>query len=767
MKAVRGWGGLVLLVASLPLRAQEAPVESPELRVKVLSKEGGRSRPVPGATVRWLNASVVQTSDSAGWVRIPRPAGATQLIISAFGFQADTLTPGDSRVLAHVLAQAYTTSEVEITGRAKSSGLDRLDPRNTLVVREKELFKAACCNLSESFETNPSVDVAFADAVTGARQIQMLGLAGTYTQITSENIPGVRGLSALYGLQYVPGTWVEGLQVSKGAGSVANGFESVTGQINIEQKKPHTGERIYLNGYINQMGRTEGNIVLNHRLNERWSTSLLTHGDFWGRKVDENMDMFLDVPLSRQYSLAQRWKYQGENGLEGIYGVKVLGDYRQAGMLDYQPGQRYDVHSGVHGSGTMSPWGSEQRVRRLEFSGKTGYVWQGRPYQSVGLIVQAVDHRLRSHYGPKAWDADQKSLYTNLIFQSIIGTTEHKFRTGLSWQLDQFTDRYLAQSATAPLDYRAWDRQEWVPGAFYEHTWSPREDLTFIGGIRADYNNLFGAFVTPRFHGLYSVNDKTVLRASWGRGQRTAHILAENPALLVSNRSLVIQSASPNSSTWGLAPEVAWNQGLSLTRDGQLLGRSVQVTLDYFYTWFENQIVADLDANPQEVRLYNLKGSSYSHSFQATADVELLPRLDLRLAWRMYDVQTTLDGRLRERPLVSRQRAFANLAWESSQGLWKADATLQWYGAKRLPKPSAEQPGWRSQSPDYFVLNAQVTRTLGPVDVYLGAENLGDFRQMDLIAGASHPERPGFDASMVWGPVLPRMVYAGFRYKLP
>lgn len=712
-------------------------------------KKGG-FYPLTGASVYWLGTTTGTVTDSSGVFSIPYDGSKSRLVISYTGYQPDTLTVTNAQDLKVVMATSKQLGEIVVTARQPSTFISSLAPIRTQVMTEKELFKAACCNLSESFETNPSVDVSYNDAITGSKQIQLLGLSGNYTQLTVENLPGPRGIATPLGLNSIAGPWVESIQLTKGIGSVANGNESIAGQINVELKKPENSERLYANAYVNDFGKTDVNLNLAQHIGKKWSTGLLLHDDFLtNRNVDFNKDGFRDLPTGNQFSAINRWKYDNAKGLLAQFGFKVLNDKRTGGQVDY---------SAATDKFTDKHYGLGINTERYEVFGKIGYVFPEKIYKSIGLQVSAISHDQDSYFGLTRYDARQKNFYSNLIYQSIINNTAHKFRTGLSFLYDNYDEQYKTDR---------YQRTEIVPGAFFEYTYSYLEKLSVVAGIRGDHNNLFGFFVTPRLHIRYEPVTGTTIRLSAGRGQRTANIFAENTSVLVSSRQVNILSGQMGKA-YGLEPEVAWNSGISVDQKFKLFQRDGLLSLDFFRTDFTNQVVTDLE-DPRQVKFYNLQGKSYSNSFQAEVNVEPVRKLDVRVAYRYFDVKTTYSGQLLRRPFIAGSRAFANLAY--SPGTWKFDYTFNYNGKKRIPGTAGNPIEFQREtsSPDYVLMNAQVSKTIGkklPMDVYIGAENLTNFFQRDVIVAADQPFSQYFDASMAWGPVIGRMLYAGWRLKI-
>jgi outer membrane cobalamin receptor/copper chaperone CopZ len=711
----------------------------------------GNFRPLPGASVVWTGTTHGVLADSTGVFRITAHEGIQQLVVSFAGYRSDTLLVHPSEEVKVILASGKQLNEVKVSARQRSSYLSSLSSIRTQIITEKELFKAACCNLSESFETNPSVDVSYNDAVTGSKQIQLLGLSGNYTQLTIENLPGPGGIAAPLALNSIAGPWIESIQLTKGIGSVANGFESIAGQINIELKKPENSEKLYLNAYVNDFGKTDLNLNLSKKIGKKWSTALLFHDDFLANKqLDFNKDGFRDQPTGNLISAVNRWKFDNAKGLLVQMGVKILNDDRTGGDVNFDPAKD---------KLTTNHYGLGIQTQRYEGFGKIGYVFPGKKYKSIGLQLSGFYHQQDSYFGLTTYDARQNNFYSNLIYQSIIGSTAHKFRTGLSM---------LASNYRENFGNSYYHRNEVTPGGFFEYTYTYNDKFTAVAGLRADHNNLFGFFLTPRLHLRFEPVKGTTFRVSGGKGWRSASIFAENIGVLVSSRQVNIIS-SANNKGYGLAPEIAWNEGFSIDQHFRVFGRGGTIGIDYFRTDFQNQVVVDLDKSTREVNFYNLNGRSYSNSFQAELNYELVKKLDIRLAWRLFDVKTTYNGLLLQRPLVAKHRAFANLAWDL--GGWKLDYTISYNGMKRIPGTSDNPVKYRlkENSPAYVLMNAQVSKSFGKKyswDIYAGAENTGNYIQANAVLAADQPFSPWFDASLVWGPVRGRMFYTGLRFKI-
>ena len=625
---------------------------------------------------------------------------------------------------------------------------------NTTLVTSKELLKAACCNLAESFETNPSIDVNFSDALTGTKQIKMLGLTSPYIMITEENVPSVRGASQAFGLSFTPGTWVDNIQITKGAGSVVNGYESISGQINTELLKPMNDIPFFLNAYGSTDSRFELNTHFNKKINDKWATSLFVHGNARVSKNDMNNDGFLDNPLGKQINVANRWQYtNSETGWVSFFNFRFMKDEKQTGELDFDK----DKHKL-----TTTFWGSEINSERFDFTSKVGYVWKEMPFQSIGFQNAFTNHNQQSYFGLNQYDIKQQSYYSNLIFNSIISNTMHKFSTGLNFVYDKYSE-YINTFDVSRIDNSV--------GAFFEYTFDNNDKLSYVLGGRMDYHNRLGAFFTPRFHLKYNAFENSVFRISAGRGKRAANIFAENQNLFASSRTISILGTKGE--VYGLSPEIAWNYGVSFTQKFKLFSKSADVTVDFYRTDFQNQVVVDVMQSPQELLFYDLQGKSFANSLQVDFNVELIKHLNVRTAYKYFDISTDYLSGSYQRPLQAKHRFFANLEYEThikDKGQqWKFDYTFNWLGKQQLPNTATnpEQDRLPNFSPSFGVMNAQITRTFSSTfEMYVGGENIGNYRQSKAVLGSDNPFGPNFDTSIVYAPVFGQMYYAGLRFKI-
>lgn len=685
-------------------------------------------------------------SDKEGKFSLNIPDTATRIVVITEYFGNDTIALTDlTKEISIVYPYIQKFKDIKITKRRAPTEISLLTMQKTEFISSKELLKAACCNLSESFETTPSVDVSFSDAVTGFKQIQLLGLAGPYTLITRENIPEVRGLASITGLTFTPGTWIEGMQLSKGTGSVVNGYEGLAGQINVEWRKPMEGDKQYYNLYQSAQGRSEANAYFAFEPKEKMYTNLFFHAKSQWLKTDQNKDGFTDQPLGNSVIAANRWMWFGKKGRELQLGLKYNYTNNTGGSLDFK-NQEDPLQSQF--------WGMKFNTQRIDAWSKIGKVYEQKPWKSMGLQLNVSLHKQDTKFGRKIYNANENTLYANYIFQSIIQNTNHiiKFGATLSHvDRDEFVilDQYKQAENTAGIYGE------------YAHTFSKKINL--LAGVRVDYHNLYGIFFTPRFHLRYAPTDKMAFRASIGKAYRTASIFSENLGMFSSNRTILIMP-SQKDGMYQLQPEKAINMGINGTYKFTANFRPGTLSMDYYYTHFFNQVIVDWEES-QFVKFYNSTSTSYAHSFQIQADYELIRKLDIRMAYRYHNIQSTYENSLKQRPLNAKHRAFINIAY-TSRKKWAFDYTLSWTGSKRIPSTAYNPIDLQraTKSPSFITMNAQVSKSWTNLEVYTGLENITNYMQQNPIIEGQNPFGSYFDASLIWGPTMGRTLYAGLRF---
>ena len=721
----------------------------------VYEQVDGKRQPLPGVNVYWKIANVGTVTDEHGHYNIELHPTYKCLVFSFVGYENDTVHHmAEPQHYDHVMSSPITLNEVEVAARQKAQYVNALDPLHVEHITGEALRRCACCSLAESFETNASVDVAYADAVTGAKQIELLGLSGLYTQMMTENMPNFRGLASTFGLGYVPGTWMHGISVSKGTSSVRNGYESISGQINVDFKEPQDdhAEKVFVNGFVNTMAMTELNFNTRVNVGERDGLLLLGHVGHNFMKMDGNGDGFLDDPVTTQYSAFLRYNHPNTGHFGCKLGIKALKETRLSGQMDFDPKRRGEVGYDVYGIGI--------NTERYEAFAKTGFIFD-RPETSLGIQQQVTYHKLNSYFGLKDYDATQLSYYANILFDSYVVNAHHKYSVGASYSYDRYDEHQNFLSTT--LDAAPERRMEQVPGAFAEYVFSDDHHWTAIAGFRADYNSYYDKlYYTPRLHVRFRGHDELAVRLSAGKGYRSPNVLAENSTMMASSRAIIFQERPQM--------EEAWNYGVNISKHFDVGEKEIQLLVDAYRTDFVNQIVLDRDADAHEIRIYNLNGKSYSNCAQIQVDYELFKDFDVSVAFRYTDVKMTINDSLREKPFVNRYKGLLTLSY--APGTWQFDLITQFNGDSRIPDLSGNATAVADgqvmeRSPFYVIMNTQVTKKLGKHwELYAGGENLTNYKQHHPLVAASEPFGNDFDASMVWGPLSGIRGYLGFRFQI-
>lgn len=749
--------------------------------------------PLVGANVYWAGTTVGVATDLDGRFQL-EPVKSTNLLVTSFmGFHNDTTEVTTHSELTIVLVSDLVLEEVNITERKMAVLRSRVSALQTETITGEALCMAACCNLSESFETSASVDVAYSDAATGAKQIRLLGLSGTYVQMITENTPNIRGLAQAFGMEYIPGPWMEAIQVSKGTSSVLNGYEAIAGQINVEYLKPQTQDPISLNAMISTETHAEVNATGGWDLNDKVSTGILFHAQNMSLELDHNHDGFLDMPKNTNVNLLNRW-YVKTGDYTGQFLVRGLYDRRQGGLTK-------------EATEALSPYKIDLNTWRVDGFMKNGYVFDTELGTSIGVITSASYHNQQNTYGPRQWDAAQTNAYLNAIFQTSFDDSatdhwddhQHKLSAGVSLNYDGYVEEIGVLGDKA----MRLDRWEVTPGVFAEYTYTYKDMLTLLAGIREDYSSTYGFFTTPRMNVRFAPFEWWTLRGSVGLGYRSPNAIADNAAYLASNRIYqfftTLHNSTPHYTTLPhaeLAQERSMNTGLSTVFYIPMGKRELQLSGEYYYTKFLDGVIADMDRSLQGITLYNMhdvEGAKYfSHNWQVEASMEILRGWTMTAAFRYTDVkQTTFNTdaneyQLREKPLQNKFKGIITTSYQTPLKTWQFDLTAQFNGEGRMPDGFQIPEG----SNQYRVHNGciyhkwypqllgQITKFFRTWSIYLGAENMTNFTQDNPIVGERleakgdkqggfvNPQSANYDASMIWAPIHGWKMYLGFRWAL-
>ena len=729
---------------------------SQEVSGKVLKDD---DTPVVGANVYWINKSAGTVTDIDGNYKLENPKNIDKYVISYIGFFNDTISSNYENQKIY-LQKKSDLEEVEVTYNTKSSSVSLLSSANILNISSEELLKAACCNLAESFETTPSIDVNFSDAISGRKQISMLGLSGPNILMSIENIPAIRGALQSYGLTYIPGTWIESIQIAKGPGSVVNGYESISGQINTELRKPSRDDKFFLNLFVNQMERVEVNTHYTAGINQNLDYGLYFHINKKDTSADNNNDGFRDNPTGQQLNILNRFQYSNlEKGLVGFFDFNYVFDERVYGQNEYIGHTLFQKNQNF--------WGGKTDAEIIKTNFKFGYVDPEITYRSLGIQFAYTGIDIGSSFGNSIHEINQSSIFTNLVYNSIIGNTLHKIKTGISLSYDEY-DEYVSN-----LDINSFDisRTEKSIGAYFEYNYNNADKINLSAGIRIDNHNKIGTFISPRFHMNYMLFPKSTIKFSFGKATRLANIFSENQKLFFSSRQIIFSDGSNLSDFSNLKADEAWNYGVSIINSFKLFGKESQLTFDYYITDFENKVVADWET-PTQINFYNLIGNSFSNSFQAQFSFTLSNSIDLLFAYKNTVAETDYitQGRLKN-PLTPSDRIFFNLAYNgptNDKGKnWKYDLTFNHVGEQRLPSTETNPSEYQlfEISETLNLINTQITRVFNDsFQIYLGVENLTNYRQKNTILAGDDPFGDYFDAAYTYGPIFGRISYLGLRY---
>lgn len=704
----------------------------------------GLNSPLPGATIKLLNTKIGSISNSNGQFQIDLKFADTNklLVVSFIGFESDTtLLDGMLNDYEITLEPLITNSkEVQITAEksAQSVGLKTLKQE---FITGKLFRRSACCALSEAFEKNASAEVAYSDALTGVKQIKLLGLKGEYSYLLTETIPIFSGLTSKYALEYTPPTWLEGISITKGASSVSSGYEGITGQINLEYKKPFDMSPFEGNVYVNSSNRIDLNLSSAIKVNEKLSTGIFVSGRNSNLKEDHNNDGFIDVPLNKQINIANRWIYVTD-GFEAQLFARGLNDEYNSGQVNF-----------IDKISTPLNYGSSTKISRYEFFTKMAKLETETDHLSLALILSGSTDSISSFSGLKSFDTKEDKFNAKFILKSEIGIHEEDYYTfGMSYLYRNQIGNYNEKVNKFKID-----EKESVVGLFAELNYKPFDQISFIAGFRADQHNNYGTLLTPRFHLKYDLSDLFKVRFSLGYGYHAASVIGENPNVLSSARLLKINN---------LEIESAVNIGSSINTTLELFEIPFIFDLDFYSTNFVNQVIADYDSSIDSIIFKNVKNESYTNNYQAQVSFNLIPELELAFAYRYNDIKSIFGNEKLIQPLQSPGRILVTGSYLSHKKDFQFDGTLIWNSSGRLPNFIYSHETNENTFKNFFRFNLQVTKKFGELEFYIGGENLSNFTQHQPIIESSNPFSDNFDASMIWGPLEGRMFYFGSRFKL-
>ena len=740
-----------------------------------------KGEPLIGASLYWEGTMIGTATDANGAYTIYRVKGHDRLVATYLGYADQVVeVPEGTTELDFTLVEGQSIDEVQIEGQLSGNFIKQSGIGKQEMISFAGLCKMACCNLAESFENSASVTVGYSDAVSGSRQIKMLGLAGTYTQILDENRPIMRGIGSPYGLNYTPGMWLNSIQVSKGIASVTAGHEAMTGQINLEYRKPTDEEKLFLNLYFDNELKPELNLAVPIALREDKSltTNLLVHLSGDTQSMDHNGDGFRDLPQARQINVANRWLYQTADGSQWRWGWRYVDEGRVGGQMEYTP-ERYDQMVSE-----KQLYGSEIYNKGLNAYLKVGKpigaaVWdeenEEEKRSSLAFVMDMDNFAMDSYFGLNTYSGVEQSVWGNLSYQHYFSGRSSMVAGGSIWV--RHVEEDVLQAALPLQSYM--DVIE--PGVFAEYTYTVKDKFSLVAGIRGDLSTIPGGvaeggelvptesefLLTPRMHVRYNLTDETVLRASAGLGSRRVMTFTDNIWMLGTNRRIVNDLAPAD------AIEKAATLGGSLTHSLSVVGyNDLTLSFDYFHTRFMNAVLADQETADGTIHIYSVDGKSmpsYAHNYQFDVQWNPAEGLDIFTTFRYTDSKITKEWQGErytiDRPLVGLFKGLVNVQYATKFRRWVFDFTAQLNGPMRLPSLDGDITN-AEYSPIYPMFYGQVSHRVGQWDIYVGCENIANFFQKNPIIAADAPFSPDFNSSVVWGPLMGRKFYIGARFNL-
>lgn len=711
------------------------------------------NKALDGATVRWLDGTVGAYSNTEGKFDLEPEKGKTKIIASFLGFQNDTISIKNTQdKLKIVLKSVLKLDEVTIAAKRQDQFVSTLKTRNVESVNSLELKNAPCCSLAESFETNATVDVVQTDAVTGTKEIQMLGLKGLYTQILLENRPDLSGIASSYSMDFIPGSWIEAIQISKGASTVANGYQSITGQINVELVKPFSDKAIFVNGFANHEGRYEANVHLNHNYHSPWSQGLLLHTSGQQFRGDQDEDGFIDNVLRSTYTGMYRLFYSGSI-INAQFNALVLDDNRKSGQFAHD--------SELDSQGSY--YHILQNNKRYEAFGKVAYLGLKGKQESIGFQWHAFQHQLDNTFGLRDLAAKETEMRATLLYKNNLINDDNTITAGITGIYNKSNQSFDGQNI---------DLNDNTGGLHAEYTYGSSvaceeddkplfwKNFGLILGMRLDNHATNGWFVVPRLNLKYNFTDNSIVRLSAGRGLRRGKPFTDYINRMANNKQWVVEP--------DLQLEDAWNLGGNFTQNFTVAERSGQLTVDLYNVNFKNQMILDADADIHKILVYNLKGKSHSTTLQIAGQYELLNGLNLRAAYKYSQVEIDYQKGYRQAIFIPKDRWLFNLNYKTSDKKWIFNTIANYTGTMRLPDSGDVPSNISNISSDntkaYWRFDFQVTRSFANFEIYSGVENITDYRQDNPILQNDMPFGEYFDAGRVYAPLNGRMFNIGFRY---
>lgn len=666
-------------------------------------------------------------SDSLGYFSLSEANLNQQIVIDAFGYQLDTfnVVALDSK---YKLSSVTDLETLTVSKKKKGSSIMFAKTIQTENITEKELYKAACCNLAESFETNPAVDASFSDGATGTKTIKLLGLGGKYALLSVENMPRIRGNNLYNGLAAIPGSWVESIQILKGNSSVSNGFEGMSGQINTQLKGLDHAKSIQeINSYVNSLGRYELNGINQIVHTDKLKSAILWNHSSWANKIDQNNDGFYEMPGSNQQNLLLRTKFSPSNKIHNQINLSYNRSEKNGGSDLY----KFNLNLNEQNYGLF---------------GKSGIVLND-PGKSIGLQYSYNEYAFNGKIGNKSIDSKSEELYLNLMHQSYINNTNHGIKMGVSYLKEKLNDEVVYDDVDS--SYYRFSRS--IIGAFIEYTGTLSDKDQLTVGLRTDaYGNDF--YLLPRLNYKHSFNNNLVYRLGAGRAIKSNYFLAENYGSMINNRRV-----------YGLGnlidPEDSYSLFNSVWYKFKIGYREASLLVEHHYQDFNNRYLAHYQDNALVIKQHK---KATNQSFLVQFNYEVFPGFDLKVAYK-YNEQKAEDLGFNQNNLwlLPKNRSFINMSYETRDN-WIFNATLNRIGRQFLPPVNLSDIPVNNEITAFYKLGAQISKTHKRWRAYLGVENALNVRQENVWFGI---ESDSPEASISYLPPIGTVIHFGINYK--
>ena len=741
---------VLLFLLSLQIFSQDNSIKGTIL--------GDNSEALIGSSIYWINTQIGTTTDENGFFSLSKEGIKDKRLIATYiGYQSDTIKISNQRLLIVNLISNNSLKEIELSENRVDIYIDPLKPIKTETITRKELEKAACCDLAGCFETQASVETKTTNVLTNTKELSMLGLSGVYNQILVDGLPNVVALGFVHGVSSIPGTLIDNIHISQGLASTQQGFESITGQISIDLKKPSLTEKLFTNIYYNSFSDKQANIDYSFKLGN-WNSIIGLHSTQPANKIDRNNDNFLDLPLTTKYSLYNKWIYGLENNTNfySSTSIRFLTENKVGGELDFDE----NIHLGGN-----EFYGQVVDYNQFEINTKNSYQLNDKNVILAQAFFTLQDQN--AIYGTTEYVVDQTQFYLSLDNQFTWNT--HTLKSGVSLRkLDLNEEVILKDNLISGLTYERtyggeYNKDEFIPGIYLENNFNWRSNaVQLITGLRVDHHNEFGIFITPRSLFKYNFTENTTARVCLGSGWRTVNLFSEYIQILSSNREIQIEE--------NLNPEKAINFGANFLHSISRENLDIQIIIDLYKTSFSNQIWPEYFVNSNYIYVNNFEGKSISNSFQTDLTFDLYKKFKLKLAYNYLDVFRMEHGHKHQFPFYSKHHALTTFSYQPADKDWHFDTRLHWFGKKKIlnttdyidPHDAHTNP----KSDPYTTISGQITKEFNDFEIYFGCENILNFRQENPIINPENPFSYDFDIANTWGPTKGREFYIGFRYKI-